>query len=66
MQHQERLADEQNQTTEQATSVRQAAGNRLRAYERPEVVDYGSVRELTRGTGSKPTFDMMTGTRRLT
>lgn len=36
-----------------------------RPYERPEIIDYGSVRELTRGTGSKPTFDMMSGTRRL-
>lgn len=36
-----------------------------RPYERPEIIDYGSVRDLTRGTGSKPTFDMMSGTRRL-
>lgn len=35
-----------------------------RAYERPEIVDYGSVRELTRGTGSKPQTDMAAGTRR--
>lgn len=36
-----------------------------RPYERPEIIDYGSVRDLTRGTGSKPVFDMMSGTRRL-
>lgn len=35
-----------------------------RPYERPEIIDYGSVRDLTRGTGSKPPFDMMSGTRR--
>lgn len=34
-----------------------------RPYERPEVIDYGSVRNLTRGTGTKA-FDMMSGTRR--
>ena len=28
-------------------------------------IDYGSVRDLTRGAGSKPPFDMMTGTRRI-
>lgn len=36
-----------------------------RPYERPEIVDYGSVRELTRGMGSKPKTDMMSGTRRI-
>ncbi|MEZ4300273.1 MAG: lasso RiPP family leader peptide-containing protein [Polyangiaceae bacterium] len=36
-----------------------------RAYVRPEIIDYGSVRDLTRGAGSKPTFDMMTGSRRV-
>jgi hypothetical protein len=41
------------------------AGSARRPYERPEIIDYGSVRELTRGTGSKPLFDMMSGTRRL-
>ena len=35
-----------------------------RPYQRPEIIDYGSVRDLTRGTGSKPTFDMASGTRR--
>jgi hypothetical protein len=35
-----------------------------RPYERPEIVDYGSVRELTRGVGSKGS-DMMSGTRRV-
>lgn len=33
-------------------------------YERPEIVDYGTIREMTRGTGSKSPFDMMAGTRR--
>jgi hypothetical protein len=36
-----------------------------RPYERPEIIDYGSVQQLTRGAGSKPTFDMMSGTRRV-
>ena len=36
-----------------------------RPYERPEIIDYGSVRDLTRGVGTKPTLDMMSGTRRL-
>ncbi len=34
-----------------------------RPYERPEIIDYGSVCELTRGTGTKGS-DMMSGTRR--
>ena len=34
-----------------------------RPYERPEIIDYGSVCELTRGAGTK-TADMMSGTRR--
>jgi hypothetical protein len=35
-----------------------------RPYERPEIIDYGSIREMTRGVGSKAPFDMMSGTRR--
>lgn len=33
-------------------------------YVAPEVIDYGKVQELTRGLGSKPTFDMASGRRR--
>lgn len=51
MQDQERAVVEQEETAK-------------RPYERPEIIDYGSVRELTRGTGSKG-FDMMSGTRRV-
>jgi len=36
-----------------------------RPYERPEIIDYGSVRNLTRGGGTKLLFDMMSGQRRL-
>jgi hypothetical protein len=36
-----------------------------RPYARPEIVDYGSVRELTRGAGTAVTIDMHSGTRRL-
>ncbi|MBK8252189.1 MAG: lasso RiPP family leader peptide-containing protein [Polyangiaceae bacterium] len=50
---------------EQETPViEQVEETQKRPYERPEIIDYGSVRDLTRGAGSKPTFDMMTGTRR--
>lgn len=34
-----------------------------RTYERPEIVDYGNVCELTRGAGTKA-LDMFSGTRR--
>lgn len=40
------------------------AGAARRPYERPAILDYGSVQALTRGAGSMPTFDMMSGTRR--
>jgi hypothetical protein len=35
-----------------------------RPYERPEIIDYGTIRDMTRGAGSKQPFDMMSGTRR--
>lgn len=50
---------------ERDTPETQKVETQKRPYERPEIIDYGSVQELTRGTGSKPTFDMMSGTRRL-
>ena len=50
---------------EQDTPVASEPEIPRRPYERPEIVDYGTVRELTRGAGSKPIFDMMAGTRRL-
>lgn len=53
------MQDQDNAVIEQDQTAK-------RPYERPEIVDYGSVRELTRGIGSKPKFDMMSGTRRVT
>ena len=35
-----------------------------KAYMRPEVTDFGNVRELTRGSGSRPTLDGNNVTRR--
>lgn len=50
---------------ERDTPVIEKVETEKRPYERPEIVDYGCVQQLTRGTGSKPTFDMMSGTRRV-
>ena len=51
------MQDQDSPVTEQAQTAK-------RPYERPEIIDYGSVRDLTRGNGSRPTFDMMSGSRR--
>ncbi len=48
---------------DQETTASQEPETTKRPYERPEIIDYGSVCELTRGTGTK-TADMMSGTRR--
>lgn len=50
---------------DQDTTVNEQPETAKRPYERPVIIDYGSVRELTRGTGTKPLTDMMSGTRRL-
>lgn len=52
------MQDQQNPVIDQDQTARLP-------YERPEIIDYGSVRELTRGIGSKTKFDMMSGTRRV-
>jgi hypothetical protein len=49
---------------DQDNPVNEPVETAKRPYERPEIIDYGSVRELTRGAGSKG-FDMMSGTRRV-
>lgn len=49
---------------DQTTPVTEQDQPAKRPYERPEIIDYGSVRELTRGNGSKPLTDMMSGGRR--
>lgn len=36
-----------------------------RPYVRPEIIDYGSVRDLTRGAGTKSFTDMHSGQRRV-
>lgn len=51
---------------EQDTPATDAPETRKRPYERPEIIDYGSIRDMTRGVGSKAPFDMMSGTRRTT
>jgi hypothetical protein len=50
---------------EQNPRDRQQPEVEKRPYVRPEIVDYGSVRDLTRGTGTAVTFDMHSGTRRI-
>lgn len=49
---------------DQDTSANEQPGTAKHPYERPEIIDYGSVRDLTRGVGTKPTLDMSSGTRR--
>lgn len=49
---------------EQDAPITEEVEEPKRPYERPEIVDYGTIRDMTRGAGSKTPFDMMSGTRR--